>query len=147
MPPPAPAGCPCSAPALGILTAVGIGWLLYRGAVTINLSRFFTWTGAFLVVVAAGVLSYGVHDLQEAGVLPGLNTLAFDVSSVIEPSAWYAVLLKGVFNFSPATSVLEATAWVLYIVPTMTLFLRKIRRRDTDAPPAAAPAPAASRTA
>jgi high-affinity iron transporter len=115
--------------ALGILTAVVIGYLLYRGAISINLSKFFTWTGAFLIVVAAGVLSYGVHDLQEAGVLPGVNTIAFDVSGVIDPSTWYATLLKGVFNFSPVTTALEAAAWLLYAVSVMALFIRGVRRR------------------
>jgi len=122
--------------ALGILTAVVLGYLLYRGAIRINLSKFFTWTGAFLILVAGGVLSYGVHDLQEAGVLPGLNNLAFDVSETIEPGTWFATLLKGIFNFSPATTWLELAAWLLYVVPVMFLFLRSVRRRNVPAPPA-----------
>jgi len=109
---------------LGLVTAVALGYLLYRQAVSLNLKTFFTWTGAGLVVVAAGVLSYGVHDLQEAGVLPGLNTLAFDVSGAVPPSSWYGTLLKGVLNFSPRTSVLEAIAWVCYVVPVLSLFFR-----------------------
>lgn len=49
---------------LGLATAIALGWLFYQGTVRINLAKFFTWTGAMLVVVAAGVLAYGVHDLQ-----------------------------------------------------------------------------------
>ncbi|WP_380164938.1 iron uptake transporter permease EfeU [Jannaschia sp. R86511] len=124
-----PSAAPLLAALLGILTAVVLGWLFYRGTLTIDLSRFFTWTGAFLVVIAAGVLAYGVHDLQEAGVLPGLDTLAFDVSAYVPPTSWYGTLLKGVLNFSPATTVLEAVVWVAYLVPVMTLFLLRSRRR------------------
>ena len=115
--------------ALGITTAVALGYLLYRGAVKINLAAFFTWTGAFLILVAGGVLSYGVHDLQEAGILPGLNNLAWDVSDVVDPASWYATLLKGIFNFSPQTTVLEVSVWVLYVVPVMFLFFRGVRGR------------------
>jgi len=130
--------------ALGILTAVVLGYLIYRGAITINLSTFFTWTGAFLILVAGGVLAYGIHDLQEAAFLPGLTNLAFDVSDTVDVNSWYGTLLKGVFNFSPATTKLEAAAWLLYVVPVMTLFLLGVRRRATPAP-AAAPQPAGSR--
>ena len=126
--------------ALGLLVAVVLGYLIYRGALKINLSRFFTWTGAFLIVIAAGVLAYGVHDLQEARFLPGLNNLAFDVSAAIPPTSWYGTLLKGVFNFSPATTVLEAIAWLLYFIPTMTIFLYQ-RRQHTRASSRRTPEP------
>jgi high-affinity iron transporter len=131
-----PAWQPLTGAVLGIATAVVLGYLLYRGAVKINLAKFFTWTGAFLIVVAAGVLAYGVHDLQEAGVLPGLNSLVFDVSSHVDEGSWYGALLKGVFNFSPQTTWLQAVVWTVYLVVTMTLFLRGVRRpTHTPAPP------------
>lgn len=113
---------------LGILTAVALGYAFHKGVLRINLSKFFTWTGIILIIIAAGVLAYGVHDLQEAAILPGLNNLAFDVSATIPPTSWYGTLLKGIFNFSPATTWLEAIAWTVYVVPTLTMFLRHVRR-------------------
>ncbi|MET7945829.1 iron uptake transporter permease EfeU [Micromonospora sp. NPDC005324] len=121
----------------GIVTAVVLGVLLYASALRINLSKFFTWTGALLILVAAGILKYGVHDFQEAGVLPGLNDLAFDITSVLDPSTWYAALLAGMFNVTPAPTVLEMIAWVAYAVPVLLLFLRPARRK---------PAPTATTT-
>jgi high-affinity iron transporter len=108
---------------LGIGTAVVLGWLFYRGALRINLAKFFTWTGGMLVVVAAGVIAYGVHDLQEAGIIGGLRDTAFDISSAIPPDSWYGTLLKGVFNFQPDPTVVQSVVWLVYLVPTLTLFL------------------------
>lgn len=56
---------------IGIVAAAVVGWVLYSQVVRINYAAFFTWTGAFLIVVAGGILAYGIHDLQEAAVLPG----------------------------------------------------------------------------
>lgn len=109
----------------GILTAVVLGFLLYRSALKLNLSTFFTWTGVLLILVAAGIFKYGVHDFQEAGVLPGLNNHAFDISSVLDPGTWYAALLSGMFNITATPSVLEMVAWVAYAVPVLVFFLRK----------------------
>jgi high-affinity iron transporter len=112
--------------ALGLATAVLLGWLFYRGALRINLAKFFTWTGGMLVVVAAGVLAYGFHDLQEADWLPGLTHLAFDISGTIPPDSWYGTLLKGVFNFQPDPTVLQITVWLLYLIPTLAIFLAPV---------------------
>ncbi|MEU7068838.1 iron uptake transporter permease EfeU [Streptomyces narbonensis] len=117
---------PLAGVVLGLLTAVLLGWLFYRGALRINLAKFFTWTGGMLVVVAAGVLAYGVHDLQEARFLDGLADKAFDVSAAIPPDSWYGTLLKGVVNFQPDPTVLQVTVWALYLVPTLALFLAPI---------------------
>ncbi|MFF7471781.1 iron uptake transporter permease EfeU [Streptomyces sp. NPDC008092] len=112
--------------ALGLASAVFLGWLFYRGALRINLAKFFTWTGGMLVVVAAGVLAYGFHDLQEADWIPGLTNQAFDISGTVPPDSWYGTLLKGVFNFQPDPTVLQVTVWLLYLVPTLALFLAPV---------------------
>jgi high-affinity iron transporter len=136
-----PAWQPLTGAALGLLTAVVLGYLLYRGAVRIDLSRFFTWTGAFLIVIAAGVLGYGIHDLQEAGILPGLDSLAFDVSGTVDEGTWYGALLKGVFSFSAQTTWLQAVAWTLYLTITMSFFVRGVRRRSRPQASASQAAP------
>jgi len=112
-----------------IAVAVVIAALLYQGAIRFDLGKFFTVTGVLLVFVAAGVLSYGIHDLQEAAILPGLNTLAFDVSEVLPEDSWYGALLKGFFNYSQRTSVLQAIAWVAYVGVVLSVFLIRPRRR------------------
>lgn len=116
---------PITGATLGLVTAIIMGYLFYRGALKINLAQFFTITGAALVVVAAGVLAYAVHDLQEAEILPGLNNTAFDATEAIPPSSWYGTLLKGLFNLSANPSWLELMAWLAYLVPVMILFFRK----------------------
>jgi high-affinity iron transporter len=119
---------------LGLVTAVVLGYLLYRGGMKLNLKVFFTWTGAALIVVAAGVFGYGFHDLQEAGVLPGLNAVALEPARFFagfgRVGDWLQTLFQGVFNVTPKITWLQLVMWVAYVVPVMALFLR----------PAAAPA-------
>lgn len=128
---------------LGIATAVAIGVGLYAGSVRINLSRFFTWTGLVLIGIAAGILKYAVHDFQEAGVLPGLDRQAFELSALLPSGAWWTSLLRGMFNLTARPSVLEVIAWAAYAIPVLVLFLwpaTKRPRRSDAAPPSSAPA-------
>lgn len=124
---------------LGLATAVVLGYLLYRRSVQLNLAAFFRYTGAGLVVVAAGVLAYGFHDLQEAGYLlgGGLDRVLVDATGILPPSSWWGTLFKGLFSISAAPTRLEVGVWLAYLVPTMYLFLRPSRGPETGA---AAPA-------
>jgi high-affinity iron transporter len=114
---------------IGGISAVALGWAMYRSALRVNLSKFFKWTGLLLILVAAGIFKYSVHDFQEAGVLPGQNVHAFDITGVLDPGSWYAALLSGMFNITPQPSVLETIAWVAYAVPVLVLFLLPARTK------------------
>ncbi|WP_082581447.1 iron uptake transporter permease EfeU [Leifsonia sp. Root227] len=121
---------------LGILTAVVIGALIYRGMVKINLGTFFTWTGAFLILVAGGVLAYGIGDLQEAGVLPGAGVHAYDISGIIPSSSWYGTFLTGIVNFNPSPTWLQVFGWLAYVVIVSAFYLRQHRASAKPAKPA-----------
>ncbi|WP_336792958.1 iron uptake transporter permease EfeU [Gordonia malaquae] len=134
---------------LGVLVAVGLTFLLYRGAIRIDFNRFFFYTGLFLIVVAAGIASYGVHALQVYGWLPGLHNTAFDITSVYDQSSWYGEVLQGIFNFRPEPSWLQVIVWVGYIVIVGTAFVLRGRTpapAKTAAPPSDAPAEADDET-
>jgi high-affinity iron transporter len=110
---------------LGILASAALGFLLYRRAIKINMRRFFSVTSYFLILVAAGVLSYGVSDLAEAGILPVNLGTAFDLSATISEDSWFGALAKGIFNFNAQTSWLSAITWVAYVAFTVWLYNRK----------------------
>ncbi|CAN5384737.1 hypothetical protein BH09ACT4_BH09ACT4_05100 [soil metagenome] len=109
---------------IGILVSVVLSYLIYRGFVRINLRRFFFWTGIFLIVVAAGVLAYGVRDLQEAGLIPGITVTAYSLVAVIPPTSWYGSLLAGLFNFTPEPTLAQLIVWIAYVAIILVIFLR-----------------------
>lgn len=149
---------------VGLAIAVVLGWLIARGAVRLDLRTFFTWTGAFLIVVAAGVLAYAIHDLQEAGVFPGPFTAAapvgetgavavgwagfpfgwaFDVTAAIPPAGWLAAVLQATIGFMPQMSWLQVLGWAAYVLVVGGVFVRNHRhsgrRVAASASPASAP--------
>lgn len=111
---------------LGIVVAAVLTVLMYLGAVQINFATFFKYTGALLVVVAAGILAYGIRALQTVDWLPGLAQNAFDISSWFSMSSWYGTVAQGIFNFRADPTVLQVVAWVLYVVVVLFLFLRPV---------------------
>jgi high-affinity iron transporter len=120
---------------LGLLVATIMGYLIYRGVLKFNLSSFFKYTGAFLIVVAAGILAYGFHELQEIGVFKSLEAIfpiltsnAFDVSGIIEKDGVVHSILKGTISFRVTPSNLEAIVWLLYMVPVSIIYAMGYRK-------------------
>ncbi|MEV7025525.1 iron uptake transporter permease EfeU [Kitasatospora sp. NPDC093558] len=148
--------------AVGLVLAAVLCWGLYRRALKMNLTRFFTVTGAGLIVIAAGVLGYGLRDLQESGLVGGATSYAFDLSGHLDAQSWYATLIQGTLNLTVTMTVLQVVAYVAYLCTVMTLFLQGVRAgqaapvaeksaekaeekgEEKAEPQAQAPAPAAS---
>ncbi|OFR47367.1 MULTISPECIES: iron uptake transporter permease EfeU [Actinomyces] len=129
----------------GLAIAIVLGVLIYQGAVRINLRVFFAVTGYFLVVVAAGIVAYGFGDLQEAGLLPGIMSHAWDLSLYLpdgaSPFHWLYVLLQAMFQLNLQPTVLQVVGWWVYIVPTLVLLTLQITGRwPSPARAVAAPA-------
>ncbi|MQY34265.1 hypothetical protein SRB17_22310 [Streptomyces sp. RB17] len=118
---------PLTGAAIGLVLAAGLCWGLYRRVLKINLTKFFTATGAVLIVIAAGVLGYGLRDLQEGGVLPGKSAYAVDLASSVDAGSWYSTLIQGVLNLTPTMTWLQVVAYVAYLAVVMTLFVRGVR--------------------
>ncbi|MER7916105.1 MULTISPECIES: iron uptake transporter permease EfeU [unclassified Streptomyces] len=138
---------PLTGAAIGLVLAAGLCWGLYRRVLKINLTKFFTATGVVLIVIAAGVLGYGLRDLQEGGVLPGKTAYAVDLAGSIDAGSWYSTLVQGVFNLMPTMTWLQVTAYVAYLAVVMTLFVRGVRGTTPKARPEPAPVPAAQGSA
>ncbi|MGW5251659.1 iron uptake transporter permease EfeU [Streptomyces sp. NPDC004012] len=138
---------PLTGAGIGLVLAAGLCWGLYRRVLKINLTRFFTATGAVLVVIAAGVLGYGLRDLQEGGVLPGKSAYAVDLSGSIDAGSWYSTLVQGVFNLTPTMTWLQVAVYVAYLATVMTLFVRGLRTAPSAKPEPAGKAPEVSEVA
>jgi high-affinity iron transporter len=117
-----------SGPAVGAVTGIAVAallcWGLYHRALKLNLAKFFKVTGFVLVVIAAGVLAYGLTDLQESGAVGGFTSYAWDLTAHLDPNAWYAQLVAGTLNLTPKMTWLSVVGYVAYLVPVMFFYLR-----------------------
>ncbi|MEY4397643.1 MAG: hypothetical protein RLZ53_219 [Actinomycetota bacterium] len=124
---------------LGLLVATVLGYLIYRGVLKFNLGSFFKYTGAFLIVVAAGILAYGVHELQEIGIFapleqafPILSNNAYDVSGIIEKDGVVNSILKGTISFRVTPTNLEALAWFAFALPVSIVYAMGYRKPSLE---------------
>jgi high-affinity iron transporter len=116
--------------ALGVALAVVLGYLIYRGGVKINLSRFFRVTGVVLVLVGAGLLAFAVHTAHEAGWWNILLDRAVDLRWLIDPGSVQSALITGMFGIQPEPTWGELAAFFAYAIP-MTIYVCRPQRPRT----------------
>jgi high-affinity iron transporter len=106
----------------GFAAAIAVGYGIYQGGVRLNLRKFFKWTGAFIILVAAGLLAGAVRALHEAGIWNIGQTVVFDWSGILPTYGVIGSVLSGIFGYTDAPTVSELVAYFGYLIPTMLLF-------------------------
>ena len=114
--------------ALGLVLAVGLGWLIFVTGKKLNVRAFFRTTGALLLLVAAGLLAHGIHEFQEAGLLPVFVEHVWNLNPVLDENGSVGAFLKALFGYNGNPSLLEVTAYWFYLVGIGALSLREMRK-------------------
>ena len=120
--------------ALGLLAALAVGWLIYAGGKRLDVRAFFRVTGVLLILFAAGLLAHGVHELQEAGLLPVVIEHVWDISPILSDEGTLGSLLKALLGYNANPSLLEVVAYVGYLVAALVAWRRSSRARLAAGP-------------
>ena len=118
---------------IGLVIAAVIGYGFYKGARVINLRTFFQWTGVALVFIAAGLLSHGIHEFIEAGVIGFGTATAFDISGFLGHEEGIGQWLRAIFGYSANPEWITFVAWLAYIVVVLVAYLRPAQPRPIEA--------------
>jgi high-affinity iron transporter len=101
---------------LGLIVAVIIGWLIFAAGKELNVRAFFRVTGVLLVLFAAGLVAHGVHELQEATLLPTIVEHVWNVNPVLSEDSTVGEFLKALFGYNGNPSLIEVLSYIGYYV-------------------------------
>jgi high-affinity iron transporter len=121
---------------LGLVVSISLGVALYMGSRKLNLRQFFTATGILLIVFAAGLLAHGIHEFQEAGILPLTVEHVWDTNGIVSEGSNLGLFLKALFGYNGNPSLLEVVAWLSFLGVALGFFLRPLVTWRRQAAPA-----------
>ena len=113
----------------GLAAAALLGWLLFSAAVRLNLRRFFQVTSILLILFAAGLMAHGIHEFNEAGLIPAVIEHVWDINYILPEDSTAGLLLKALFGYNGNPSLTEVLGYVGYFA-AIYLGLRQAKQRS-----------------
>ncbi|MGB5933366.1 MAG: FTR1 family protein [Anaerolineae bacterium] len=101
---------------LGLGVALLVGYLIFATAVRLDVKRFFDATSVLLLLFAAGLLAPGVHEFQEAGLIPVMVEHVWDINHILNEKSTPGSILKALLGYNGNPSLLEVSSYVGYWV-------------------------------
>jgi high-affinity iron transporter len=123
---------------LGIVIALALGFALYKGSLKLNMKKFFLYTSILLILFAAGLVAHGVHELQEAGVIPVVIEEIWDINPAVISNGVYPALhekgsvggiFKDLFGYNGNPTLIEVSVYVLYLIIIAFVYKHMIRQQ------------------
>lgn len=109
---------------LGLIVAVVFGWVTFRSSKRLSLRIFFSVTNILLILFAAGLLSHGVHEFNEAGIIPSLINQVWNINPILDENSTLGQFLVALFGYNGNPSLTEVLAYGLYLVSAI-IFWKK----------------------
>jgi len=115
----------------GLAAAAAIGSAVYGGGRRLDLRVFFRVTGVLIILFAAGLVAKGVHEFEEAGLLPALLDPVWDLGFGEPGGSVAGRVASEVFGWTPSPSLLQVLAYWAYLLPVALAFRHRTRGRVT----------------
>lgn len=109
---------------LGLATAAVLGWMLFKTTMRLNLRSFFQVTGILLILFAAGLVAHGVHELNEAAIIPAIIDPVWNMNAILNEDSMLGLLLKTLFGYNGNPSLTEVLAYLSYLILVSVLWTR-----------------------
>tara|TARA_Y100000310_G_C20440674_1_gene695951 strand:- start:30 stop:866 length:837 start_codon:yes stop_codon:yes gene_type:complete len=118
---------------LGIIAAIILGYAIFVWSKNINIKAFFNVTSIVLILFAAGLVAHGIHEFQEAAVIPYVIEEVWDINPAVTTEGVYPLLhekgiigslLKGLLGYNGNPSLLEVLFYVVYLVVIFFVYRR-----------------------
>jgi high-affinity iron transporter len=101
---------------LGLAVAFALGWAFFASSKRMSLRLFFNVTSVLLVLFAAGLLAHGVHELNEARVIPPVIEEVWNINPILDEKHPVGQLLTALFGYNGNPSLTELLAYGVYFI-------------------------------
>jgi high-affinity iron transporter len=113
---------------IGILISIILGWAIFASTIRLDLHRFFQVTSTLLILFAAGLFAHGIHEFNEAGIIPGLIDPLWDINPILNEQSFVGRILQTLFGYNGNPTLTEVLAYFGYYL-VILLGIRGITRK------------------
>ncbi|MFX1486215.1 MAG: FTR1 family protein [Promethearchaeota archaeon] len=108
---------------IGFTGALVVGLIILKTSARVSTRTFFRVTSIILVFIAAGLLAYGIHELQEAAIIPVVVEHLYDVNFIIDENGLVGSILKALFGYNGNPSLIETTVYLLFLTFSLSYLI------------------------